>query len=143
MSQDEHAEPAVKDAANRDSQEGPQANGAHPDAREEPEREPSSNGHQSNGKLAREAAPVRSAETPAVRESVPADQVENHKGRRPQLPRPTGIQPCPRCASEETKFCYYNNYNIKQPRYYCKVSKMNLNKHECNCPLLLFKPAVY
>jgi Dof domain, zinc finger len=39
---------------------------------------------------------------------------------RPKLPRPTGIQPCPRCNSTETKFCYYNNYNIKQPRYYCK-----------------------
>jgi len=39
---------------------------------------------------------------------------------RPKLPRPKGIQPCPRCSSTETKFCYYNNYNIKQPRYYCK-----------------------
>ena len=40
---------------------------------------------------------------------------------RPKLPRPTGIQPCPRCDSKETKFCYYNNYNIKQPRYYCRT----------------------
>ena len=40
---------------------------------------------------------------------------------RPKLPRPTGIQPCPRCGSQETKFCYYNNYNIKQPRYYCRT----------------------
>ena len=32
-----------------------------------------------------------------------------------------GIAPCPRCSSEDTKFCYYNNYNIKQPRYFCKV----------------------
>lgn len=39
---------------------------------------------------------------------------------RPKLPRPTGIVPCLRCCSIETKFCYYNNYNIKQPRYYCK-----------------------
>lgn len=28
---------------------------------------------------------------------------------------------CPRCESEDTKFCYYNNYNVKQPRYFCKV----------------------
>lgn len=40
---------------------------------------------------------------------------------RPKLPRPIGIQPCPRCGSQETKFCYYNNYNIKQPRYYCRT----------------------
>lgn len=27
---------------------------------------------------------------------------------------------CPRCHSENTKFCYYNNYCVKQPRYFCK-----------------------
>ncbi|KAE8714404.1 Dof zinc finger protein DOF5.8 [Hibiscus syriacus] len=28
--------------------------------------------------------------------------------------------PCPRCDSTSTKFCYYNNYNLSQPRYFCK-----------------------
>lgn len=42
------------------------------------------------------------------------------KADKPKLPRPTGIEPCPRCGSKQTKFCYYNNYNINQPRYYCK-----------------------
>lgn len=27
---------------------------------------------------------------------------------------------CPRCASANTKFCYYNNYSLSQPRYFCK-----------------------
>ncbi|XP_047306985.1 dof zinc finger protein DOF3.1-like [Impatiens glandulifera] len=27
---------------------------------------------------------------------------------------------CPRCDSMNTKFCYYNNYNLSQPRYLCK-----------------------
>nr|GMC52318.1 dof zinc finger protein DOF3.4-like [Ipomoea batatas] len=27
---------------------------------------------------------------------------------------------CPRCDSTNTKFCYYNNYNLCQPRYFCK-----------------------
>lgn len=27
---------------------------------------------------------------------------------------------CPRCKSENTKFCYYNNYSVSQPRYSCK-----------------------
>ncbi|KAK8572226.1 hypothetical protein V6N12_028284 [Hibiscus sabdariffa] len=27
---------------------------------------------------------------------------------------------CPRCASPNTKFCYYNNYGLSQPRYFCK-----------------------
>ncbi|XAR49956.1 hypothetical protein NMG60_11004145 [Bertholletia excelsa] len=27
---------------------------------------------------------------------------------------------CPRCDSNNTKFCYYNNYNLSQPRHFCK-----------------------
>ncbi|KAL0355204.1 UNVERIFIED_CONTAM: Dof zinc finger protein DOF5.4 [Sesamum radiatum] len=32
------------------------------------------------------------------------------------------LQPlkCPRCDSLNTKFCYYNNYNLSQPRHFCK-----------------------
>lgn len=41
------------------------------------------------------------------------------KAREP-LPKPEYTPQCPRCKSEDTKFCYYNNYNIKQPRFYCK-----------------------
>ncbi|KAG2240369.1 hypothetical protein Bca4012_023246 [Brassica carinata] len=27
---------------------------------------------------------------------------------------------CPRCNSINTKFCYYNNYSLTQPRFFCK-----------------------
>ncbi|CAM8924133.1 unnamed protein product [Rhodiola kirilowii] len=27
---------------------------------------------------------------------------------------------CPRCDSLNTKFCYFNNYNLSQPRHFCK-----------------------
>ncbi|XVF12704.1 hypothetical protein REPUB_Repub08aG0142500 [Reevesia pubescens] len=30
---------------------------------------------------------------------------------------------CPRCNSTNTKFCYYNNYNLSQPRYFCKTCR--------------------
>ncbi|CAK8544941.1 unnamed protein product [Lathyrus sativus] len=30
---------------------------------------------------------------------------------------------CPRCKSTNTKFCYYNNYSLTQPRYLCKTCK--------------------
>lgn len=30
---------------------------------------------------------------------------------------------CPRCDSSNTKFCYYNNYSLTQPRYYCKTCR--------------------
>lgn len=29
--------------------------------------------------------------------------------------------PCPRCGSRETKFCYFNNYNVNQPRHFCRA----------------------
>ncbi|KAI9077542.1 hypothetical protein K1719_040474 [Acacia pycnantha] len=31
-----------------------------------------------------------------------------------------GAPSCPRCASSNTKFCYFNNYSFSQPRYFCK-----------------------
>lgn len=34
--------------------------------------------------------------------------------------KPDRIIPCPRCKSMETKFCYFNNYNVNQPRHFCK-----------------------
>ncbi|KAM0900420.1 hypothetical protein ACQ4PT_020671 [Festuca glaucescens] len=34
-------------------------------------------------------------------------------------PAPAAADPCPRCESRDTKFCYYNNYNTSQPRHYC------------------------
>ncbi|MFS7923665.1 putative transcription factor C2C2-Dof family [Helianthus anomalus] len=30
---------------------------------------------------------------------------------------------CPRCDSTNTKFCYYNNYSLSQPRYFCKTCR--------------------
>ncbi|KAH7331209.1 hypothetical protein KP509_20G020200 [Ceratopteris richardii] len=36
------------------------------------------------------------------------------------LKKPEKPLPCPRCNSTDTKFCYYNNYNVNQPRHFCK-----------------------
>ncbi|XP_076926690.1 dof zinc finger protein DOF5.4-like [Bidens hawaiensis] len=38
----------------------------------------------------------------------------HHHGNGPQVLK------CPRCESLNTKFCYYNNYNLSQPRHFCK-----------------------
>ncbi|KAA3460059.1 dof zinc finger protein DOF4.6 isoform X1 [Gossypium australe] len=49
-------------------------------------------------------------------------------------PKPTGLERkirpqkeqalnCPRCNSTNTKFCYYNNYSLTQPRYFCKTCR--------------------
>lgn len=33
---------------------------------------------------------------------------------------PEQVLKCPRCESMNTKFCYYNNYSLTQPRHFCK-----------------------
>ncbi|XP_038895823.1 dof zinc finger protein DOF4.6-like [Benincasa hispida] len=39
---------------------------------------------------------------------------------RKEKARKDQILNCPRCNSNNTKFCYYNNYSLAQPRYFCK-----------------------
>ncbi|KAG8385442.1 hypothetical protein BUALT_Bualt03G0045700 [Buddleja alternifolia] len=49
------------------------------------------------------------------------DHQEPKKAEDPTVEkRPDKIIPCPRCKSMETKFCYFNNYNVNQPRHFCK-----------------------
>lgn len=38
-------------------------------------------------------------------------------------PHAEQAQKCPRCESTNTKFCYYNNYSLSQPRYFCKTCR--------------------
>ncbi|KAK8645942.1 hypothetical protein V6N13_119746 [Hibiscus sabdariffa] len=39
--------------------------------------------------------------------------------RAPVFPEHEHLK-CPRCDSTNTKFCYYNNYNLSQPRHFCR-----------------------
>ncbi|RZC50904.1 hypothetical protein C5167_019327 [Papaver somniferum] len=39
----------------------------------------------------------------------------------PPKPEPPAL--CARCESSNTKFCYYNNYSVSQPRYFCRDCK--------------------
>ncbi|KAL8471608.1 hypothetical protein ACS0TY_029019 [Phlomoides rotata] len=49
------------------------------------------------------------------------DQNEaNNSQDKGGLKKPDKIIPCPRCNSMDTKFCYFNNYNVNQPRHFCK-----------------------
>ncbi|XVF08887.1 hypothetical protein REPUB_Repub07fG0042900 [Reevesia pubescens] len=41
-------------------------------------------------------------------------RLRQHQHQNPQALK------CPRCDSLNTKFCYYNNYNLSQPRHFCK-----------------------
>ncbi|XP_057792156.1 cyclic dof factor 1-like [Salvia miltiorrhiza] len=49
-----------------------------------------------------------------------SSEMDENGQQKAALKKPDKILPCPRCNSADTKFCYYNNYNIKQPRHFCK-----------------------
>ncbi|XP_059667268.1 dof zinc finger protein DOF4.6-like isoform X2 [Cornus florida] len=44
-------------------------------------------------------------------------------GERKPRPQKEQALNCPRCNSTNTKFCYYNNYSLTQPRYFCKTCR--------------------
>ncbi|XP_057797585.1 dof zinc finger protein DOF1.5-like [Salvia miltiorrhiza] len=62
--------------------------------------------------------------SPKERSQPKADHDHNNQTAQKSDPtaekRPDKIIPCPRCKSMETKFCYFNNYNVNQPRHFCK-----------------------
>ncbi|MCL7033491.1 hypothetical protein MKW94_016395 [Papaver nudicaule] len=49
-------------------------------------------------------------------------QQEQQKRALLNKPQPEALK-CPRCDSSNTKFCYYNNYSLTQPRYFCKACR--------------------
>uniref|UniRef100_M8CGW7 Dof zinc finger protein n=1 Tax=Aegilops tauschii TaxID=37682 RepID=M8CGW7_AEGTA len=67
---------------------------------------------------------VVDVEDPSAAKNSVADQQDEEQGdtanQKEKLKKPDKILPCPRCSSMDTKFCYYNNYNINQPRHFCK-----------------------
>lgn len=58
--------------------------------------------------------------TIAAQERQSTNKDEPKKADQTVEKRPQKIIPCPRCQSLETKFCYFNNYNVNQPRHFCK-----------------------
>ncbi|XP_023544840.1 dof zinc finger protein DOF3.6-like [Cucurbita pepo subsp. pepo] len=45
------------------------------------------------------------------------------RARMANLPVPETALKCPRCESTNTKFCYFNNYSLSQPRHFCKTCR--------------------
>ncbi|KAK7251897.1 hypothetical protein RIF29_35497 [Crotalaria pallida] len=64
--------------------------------------------------------PSSEKETPVSKSSTNGEQSEAGASEEKTLKKPDKIIPCPRCDSMDTKFCYYNNYNVNQPRHFCK-----------------------
>ncbi|XP_038678930.1 dof zinc finger protein DOF4.6-like [Tripterygium wilfordii] len=47
----------------------------------------------------------------------------NNLEKKTRPPHKEQAMNCPRCNSTNTKFCYYNNYSLTQPRYFCKTCR--------------------
>lgn len=45
------------------------------------------------------------------------------RARLAKVPQPEAALKCPRCESTNTKFCYFNNYSLTQPRHFCKTCR--------------------
>ncbi|KAK8502078.1 hypothetical protein V6N13_038591 [Hibiscus sabdariffa] len=45
------------------------------------------------------------------------------RARLAKIPQPESALKCPRCESMNTKFCYFNNYSLTQPRHFCKTCR--------------------
>ncbi|WIA30399.1 hypothetical protein OEZ86_000484 [Tetradesmus obliquus] len=76
--------------------------------------------HQGECDAAGAAGPQGSSQPAGHEDGQASDSEEEAAPRPPKSQRKPPGQQCPRCSSQNTKFCYYNNYNVKQPRYYCR-----------------------
>ncbi|RZS14584.1 hypothetical protein BHM03_00046288 [Ensete ventricosum] len=58
----------------------------------------------------------------STKNSIHKDEEEEEEDEESQrsTKSPEKTLPCPRCKSLDTKFCYYNNYSVNQPRYLCR-----------------------
>ncbi|KAG8074449.1 hypothetical protein GUJ93_ZPchr0006g40966 [Zizania palustris] len=83
------------------------------------------------GPIAATAAPAEvgrlpssaSASTAADAAQQPRPNSMAERARQARAPQPEPALKCPRCDSTNTKFCYYNNYSLSQPRHFCKTCR--------------------
>ncbi|KAG5241553.1 hypothetical protein OIU78_028635 [Salix suchowensis] len=59
-----------------------------------------------------------------LQETSKDDNQSSTSNRKTATTRPQEqASKCPRCESPNTKFCYYNNYSLTQPRHFCKTCR--------------------
>ncbi|XWS41673.1 hypothetical protein CRYUN_Cryun17cG0102600 [Craigia yunnanensis] len=67
---------------------------------------------------------MMSPDNPPVKPATAKEENQNSGNRKTASTRPQEqALKCPRCDSPNTKFCYYNNYSLTQPRYFCKTCR--------------------
>ncbi|GAB4845468.1 hypothetical protein Ancab_038876 [Ancistrocladus abbreviatus] len=106
-------EDAEREAEKEPSQEK-STETVHQDDPSSPDKEDSTN---------QQTTSTQDVEKDSLEGETPKDEKESGESKSSQektLKKPDKILPCPRCNSMDTKFCYYNNYNVNQPRHFCK-----------------------
>ncbi|KAG6531634.1 dof zinc finger protein DOF5.1-like isoform X1 [Zingiber officinale] len=73
--------------------------------------------------LAAVTRPPEAAGMAAAPESAARAVSMSERARLAKIPQPEQPLKCPRCDSSNTKFCYYNNYSLSQPRHFCKACR--------------------
>uniref|UniRef100_A0A804LLT3 Dof zinc finger protein n=1 Tax=Zea mays TaxID=4577 RepID=A0A804LLT3_MAIZE len=76
-----------------------------------------------NNQQAVVSSPTRKEQARNPKKARAAPQQAGGSGEPRPRPPPDAAHSCPRCSSTNTKFCYYNNYNLTQPRYFCKTCR--------------------
>ncbi|XP_015937868.1 cyclic dof factor 3 [Arachis duranensis] len=103
-----------------DKQVGHKDGGADEVTEKKKEADPSRNGNAEINK--RKDWSVQNPKTPSIEEeSAKIKKEQSDAEQEKAVKKPDKVLPCPRCKSMDTKFCYYNNYNVNQPRYFCKA----------------------
>ncbi|XP_061370896.1 cyclic dof factor 3-like [Gastrolobium bilobum] len=74
----------------------------------------------SSGIFENPKTPSAETENSLPKSSTNGEQSETSASEEKTPKKPDKVLPCPRCNSMDTKFCYYNNYNVNQPRHFCK-----------------------
>ncbi|XP_022740996.1 dof zinc finger protein DOF5.7-like [Durio zibethinus] len=67
---------------------------------------------------------MMSSDNPPVKPASTKEENQSSGNRKTASTRPQEqALKCPRCDSSNTKFCYYNNYSLTQPRHFCKTCR--------------------
>ncbi|KAK4286522.1 hypothetical protein QN277_003068 [Acacia crassicarpa] len=74
--------------------------------------------HQTNETCEPPPLPPQAPHMGSIRPGSMAD-----RARLAKIPPPEAALKCPRCESTNTKFCYFNNYSLSQPRHFCKTCR--------------------
>ncbi|RDX67659.1 Cyclic dof factor 3, partial [Mucuna pruriens] len=133
----EHRDPAIRlfgqkipfpEDVDKEEQEIQEDAGVENVSEEDREADPPPNAEETKNSGASLEAIVN-PKTPSIKEDATkskGDKIEKEQNdasnsQQKTLKKPDKVLPCPRCKSMDTKFCYYNNYNVNQPRYFCKA----------------------